>query len=131
MVRPPSSKLGGVGADGVVVLPDGATVIPQSKGACDNETDMGHLMALDDLNNVMKKCALSCLGAEACSASCVVKETGVSEPCAVCFGSSIGCTIKHCALKCMDATSPTCLSCQDEHCTDDFVDCAGLAPPGA
>ena len=103
--------------------------IPEGKGACDNQSDIDLLFALDDINAVMMKCALDCLGDEACSTECVIKASGVSEPCGSCFGDTIGCTLKNCMFNCLEPESENCMTCQKTHCTDSFEECAGITPP--
>ena len=115
----------------VVIFDDGFTVPAGELAACDNENDI--LILADgqaDLTETMKDCALSCLGEEACAKECVIKELGVSNDCAGCFGANIACTMKNCALHCMDPNNDKCAECQEENCNADFNECAGLVIPG-
>ena len=121
-VNPPQTDAGGV------TLPDGHVIYPEGKGSCDNLDDMNALFALEDINGVMRDCAIDCMGKSECAADCVEDASGVSAGCADCFAGSISCTMDHCIFNCMDATSEKCQTCQEEHCTDDFVVCAGLNP---
>jgi len=71
---------------------------------------------------------------ERCMQDCVGKRTQLSAPCSGCFAKLSGCVYEHCISPCIDAASPACAACGDEHCTPDFVRCSGirdLPPPNA
>jgi len=104
---------------------------PEGKGGCDNQTDIELLYAWEDINGVMMTCAIQCAGDEACATTCVEDASGISEPCAGCFGAMIACTLEKCFLKCLDAESEACTTCQDAECLGPFEECAGLAVPGS
>merc|ERR1712224_904580 len=69
---------------------------------------------------------------ERCMQDCVGKRTQLSALCSGCFAKLSGCVYAHCISPCIDAASPACAACGDEHCTPDFVRCSGiqdLPPP--
>ena len=115
-----------------VVFDDGLTIPAPGEAACDNKDDIVIIAnGQDALTEVMKNCALNCLGEELCATDCVTKDLGVSAECAGCFGSNIACTMKNCALQCLNADDPNCLECQEKHCMDAFEVCAGIEIPGS
>jgi len=123
--RPPSGPL----PEEVPVPTDEEPTEPVSKGACDNQTDEDLLEVQEDLNGVVRKCALDCIGEEACATNCMIEATGISEACSICFAGTISCTVMNCALQCLNAESDKCANCQESNCFEDFESCAGLEPP--
>ncbi len=103
---------------------------PEPSGACVGAADTAALAAAAGLDEVMGTCALECFGQPAsCGAGCVGDAIGVSDGCAACFGDILDCTLRRCALVCLDATSAPCVDCQAQHCLPDFTQCSGLERP--
>lgn len=103
--------------------------IPVSAGACDNEEDFQILQAVEaTLSDTIAGCAMKCIGQGVpCMAGCVQEGTGLSTDCSNCFGAVIDCTISKCMFQCMDSSSAACAECQELHCADAFMECAGIS----
>lgn len=108
---------------------------------CTNEADFPIVTSADidpdtdgeqTVTGEAQDCGLSCLGdtdSRQCSVDCIVAATGVSDPCAGCYGDTVACSIENCLAPC--ATDPSgegCTSCQEEFCLEDFYACTGLQP---
>jgi hypothetical protein len=92
-----------------------------------------------DATGAAQTCGLGCLANEdpgACSMTCVVEATGLSQGCSGCFVQTIVCTIDNCVGACaVDPTSEDCGKCQsgdnenEVNCIAEFYACSGLTPP--
>lgn len=105
--------------------PDAGDVV--AMGACTNPADEAIFMSVD-VEDRVGECAGDCFGARDCTTECVVRETGLSMPCAQCFGDVSQCTVDNCAFRCFGGgDSPDCMACRDEAgCTAAFEACSGL-----
>jgi hypothetical protein len=102
--------------------PDSST----STGACANTADRDIHGAMD-VSAEVETCAQDCFGSGSCVTECVVRETALSESCAMCYGNATECARNECALRCISGESADCEACRDEKgCTAGFEACAGL-----
>jgi len=108
-------------------------------GACLNEAD-GAILGPDEgeaAKAAATDCAMGCIaepdleGIVACANPCVIDATGLTEDCAGCYTSIIGCTFVNCLALCAaDASSEECTTCMaDNGCYDVFYECTGLEAP--
>lgn len=68
-----------------------------------------------------------------CITTAVNKNHTFSASCLGCYIGSVSCSLQFCAAVCTaDATSPACVTCQQQNgCLTAFFTCAGIRPPGA
>lgn len=127
------------GADG-----SGDTAVEDTTpaGACTSAGDMTIIESTDadpaeegdqTVTGVAQGCGLGCLGEDdpsACAVTCIVDKTGVSQPCAGCYGLVVACSIENCLASCaLDPASEACATCQGEFCLPAFYECTGLEVP--
>ncbi len=96
--------------------------------ACLNPSDEAITSDMDNVSTQAQTCGLQCF-AQAdmdCAAKCMVKQLGLSDACAACWGGSIVCVSQNCLVECLRGKQdPSCLSCTDQHCNADFHACSG------
>ncbi|MDD5309111.1 MAG: hypothetical protein PHU25_17500 [Deltaproteobacteria bacterium] len=96
----------------------------------DGDTDSNALSGAS-MTIVMTTCTQGCLMSPdlaKCVADCAADETGVSAPCAACFGQFAGCTAQHCATPCLNPVSAACSECQQTAgCTPGLTTCSGIS----
>lgn len=58
-----------------------------------------------------------------------LEQTGLSANCTKCWVQNMGCTKRHCLFPCMWELYPRgrCLECDEYHCADEFLQCAGMS----
>jgi len=94
---------------------------------CTVETDVKIL--LKDSDSFLKdqtKCGHDNLGIAKNVARCLEKATGISSPCAKCYGEMTECGKHECLTHCMFGPSPSCSSCVCKVCTPTFRKCGKL-----
>jgi len=99
-------------------------------GACTNEADLVLMQPLNwDIE--WNKCVPDCVTDAECSAKCFNENTGISDPCSLCYGELASCWISKCYSKCGNGGgTPECFACVEEACVPDFDACFGkLACP--
>lgn len=113
--------------------PDPAPTSDPPGGACDNEADLAILETVD-AESAANECGVGCLNADdihACSETCIVAETGLSQPCASCFADVVVCVVEQCFFPCSQPESPACAACIESACIPPLEACSGLdLPPG-
>ncbi len=102
-----------------------------SVGVSDNCTERDlEIIESSDVVESAQTCGLGCLGDDdpgTCSAECIVDSTGLSYPCASCYGAMVSCTIDHCLVPCAsDPSSDEYLECQVASCMGAFEECSGI-----
>ena len=108
---------------------------PGEDGACQNETDCP-LVENGDARTAAQDCGEDCQlddDPATCAVGCIVDE-GVTQACAVCYATLVGCAADNCLAECggTNAASAECTECQIESgCRSDFDACSGLVtvPP--
>jgi hypothetical protein len=76
-------------------------------------------------------CGMSCLqdaDPGMCAVGCIVADVEISQGCAVCYATLVGCAFDNCLAECgSDAASAECNQCQiDSGCRASFDSCSGL-----
>lgn len=99
-----------------------------SKGACDNAADLKAL-AGSDPQKAIGGCVTKCFTPGPTCSGCLKSGLGTSDGCTACFAGIVDCTIKSCAMLCIQPTSKGCTDCQQQKCFPAFVQCAGVSPP--
>jgi len=95
-------------------------------GACTNPADLQALQGAD-ISTTITDCAMSCImTGGTCAKDCVIEKTGLSDPCAQCFGDIITCATSQCMFQCMGGDTPECASCRETNCNPAFEECAGM-----
>ena len=97
-------------------------------GACNNAVDLAALNSSDAFE-VAETCLIDsgCGLDERCLALCIVKETGVSEDCAMCWSALAFCGVERCSSHCLGSPEgDLCIECLEKNCLSDFEDCAGI-----
>ena len=140
----PGSGVGeGGGGSGGVPAVDGGTDAAvdggESKGACDNEADLGVIEGADpSVRDVARDCGKGeCaiffglgLEYESCVDRCVTDQVpDLSTGCTVCYGSSERCSHDSlCILRCRNDTCSTmCLDCMMlAGCIEELEECTGI-----
>lgn len=97
-------------------------------GAEDTETWEGG--AHKHFQKYMSACGYQCVGGLPCAVRCVEKKAGLTHPCAKCFGGLSHCTATRCLWQCLAGNNPSCTSCVESTCKEDFEACSGLPLPG-
>lgn len=115
----------------------GMTVMcdPAGDGDCQNETDCPKVES-GEAREVAGDCGLECQ-AEAdpgmCAVGCIVTDAALTQACAVCYATLVGCAAENCFTDCTaDPDSTECTMCQIEAgCRTAFDTCSGLTtvPP--
>lgn len=103
---------------------------PSDDGACTNEGDCPKVRS-GEARMASQSCGLGCQQDDnpgMCAVSCIVQETQISQGCAVCYATLVGCASENCLAACAaDPTSAACNQCQvDAGCRADFDSCSGL-----
>jgi hypothetical protein len=102
-------------------------VILAGQGACNDAQDLGAFKShWGTFQNSVDQCATGCLGGADCSASCIQKAIGLTQPCATCFGQGVACVATNCYWKCLAPNSPGCASCSVQYCEGPLLSCAGV-----
>lgn len=97
-------------------------------GACNNAADI-QAFATSSVEDVMKNCAMGCIGKGAeCGATCSQEKMGLSQPCSMCVGELLSCTMSKCMMNCISG-GQACTDCIAEKCGSDFETCSGVAIP--
>lgn len=97
-------------------------------GACNNAADI-QAFATSSVEDVMKNCAMGCIGKGAeCGATCSQEKMGLSQPCSMCVGELLSCTMSKCMMNCISG-GQACTDCIADKCGSDFETCAGVAIP--
>lgn len=98
-------------------------------GACTNDADLAIVMS-KDVGSIAGACAQMNFGNDAATQQCIKDQTGLSDPCIVCFMDTIKCVIANCLTECLsDPNSAACVSCRAAKCDPAFAMCSGLTPP--
>ncbi len=112
--------------------PDVSEPEPEAEpdGACENDADEAALRTHQaTLTDKITGCVFACLGQmPECVTACMVRDVGLSQPCAGCFAQTVACTLTQCAAVCLNPMSPACADCQAMHCNAAFEACSGIAP---
>lgn len=94
-------------------------------GACTNPAD-ATIMAASDFQSKVSDCATKNWGADPATKNCVIKDTGLSDACATCFGAEIKCAATKCMTQCIsDSNSQQCKDCRAQNCDPAFTTCSG------
>lgn len=105
----------------------GPTGTDGGAGACTNTADTAALASVD-IATIAEDCGRSCFGGRMCVINCVVRDAGVSNPCAVCFGDVSQCTLRNCLADCSGSDMTACDTCRAmAGCTSAFEMCSGLS----
>eukprot|EP00727_Mastigamoeba_balamuthi_P012951 m51a1_g8279 hypothetical protein (122) ;mRNA; f:97157-97603 len=95
---------------------------------CNNAADKAIFAAqYNTFHATLQQCSVSCWGAKDCVTNCVVRTTGLSASCALCFGTDAQCMARYCITKC--ATSPSsqaCLDCHTAKCYPAMLTCTNV-----
>lgn len=115
---------GGTGGGGNVACTPGAG------GACQNATDCPKVES-GEARGKSQTCGLGCQQDDdpgTCAVSCIVMEAAITQACAVCYATLVGCASENCLASCAaDPTSAACNQCQiDSGCRSAFDSCSGL-----
>jgi hypothetical protein len=108
---------------------------PEGGGDCQNETDCPKVVS-GDAREVAGDCGLECQAEDdpgACAVGCIVTDAEITQACAVCYATLVGCAAENCFTECTtDTDSAACTMCQIEAgCRTAFDACSGLTtvPP--
>lgn len=97
------------------------------QGACNDTQDLSAFVKFNStFHSTLQACASGCLGASACSATCIQQKVGLTPGCATCFGDDVGCTASNCVLSCLSPSSPACVDCSNKYCLPALLTCAGV-----
>ena len=97
-------------------------------GACVNPADTA-IIAAKDVETIAKDCFIKNLSDPAKGKTCIVDQTGISDPCASCFQGVGACGASKCVLQCIaDSGSKACNDCLNANCYPVFKTCSGLDP---
>lgn len=99
-----------------------------SKGACDNPADL-QALAKADPEKAIGGCVSKCFTPGPNCTGCLKTGLGTSDGCTACFAGIVDCTVKNCALLCINAGSKGCADCQQLKCFPAFEQCSGVSPP--
>ena len=112
-------------------------VLDMGTNNCVNEHDQSIInQRADDLFYLSGNCGFGCatepMEFVQCSSDCMQIETGVSPPCARCFGEMLDCVRRNCAVQCTGSDpGDVCFQCQQEHgCMNIFATCSGFVLGG-
>jgi hypothetical protein len=103
---------------------------PGGGGACQNETDCPKVVS-GEARSTSQVCGLSCREDDdpaTCSVGCIVRDAEITQACAVCYATLVGCAAENCLVPCSaDPAGTDCVQCQiDSGCRSGFDDCSGL-----
>ena len=108
---------------------------PGEDGACQNETDCPKVES-GEAREVSQDCGLECQAEDdpgMCAVGCIVMDAEITQECAVCYATLVGCAAENCLAECTTAPDgDACTMCQIESgCRGGFDDCSGLTtvPP--
>ena len=104
---------------------------PVVEDACINDADLG-IGESTDLMSAAGELVPSCIGAEdvaACVAAALAADTGISDDCAGCFGTLMGCLVDNCLPECSSGDGEGCDACLDDNCGPAFGVCSGYGSP--
>jgi hypothetical protein len=104
-------------------------------GDCQNETDCPKVEN-GEARASAQDCGEDCQqdpDPATCAVGCIVLEAEITQACAVCYATLVGCAAENCLAECSNAAATEeCNQCQIESgCRGDFDDCSGLTtvPP--
>eukprot|EP01102_Stenamoeba_stenopodia_P012591 TRINITY_DN3997_c0_g1_i1.p1 TRINITY_DN3997_c0_g1~~TRINITY_DN3997_c0_g1_i1.p1 ORF type:complete len:141 (+),score=11.82 TRINITY_DN3997_c0_g1_i1:81-503(+) len=96
-------------------------------GACNDTQDLNAFhTANSTFHASLQKCAEKCFGGVSCSTSCIASTIGLTNACAACFGTDVGCTAENCTADCLNPNSSACLQCSEKYCMPALLACAGV-----
>ena len=103
---------------------------PGAGGACQNATDCPKVES-GEARMTSQTCGLGCQQDDdpaTCAVGCIVREAEISQGCAVCYATLVGCASENCLAQCAaDPASAACNQCQvDSGCRGNFDSCSGL-----
>jgi hypothetical protein len=106
------------------------TCTPGGDGACENETDCPKVVS-GEARESAQICGVSCLESDdqgTCTVGCIVGDVQITQACAVCYATLVGCAAQYCLGTCgADPAGAECVQCQiDSGCRDGFDACSGL-----
>ena len=106
----------------------GSALDATTSGACSDSADVAALTSGWAANpTTVASCAATCfMQPEQCASSCLAK-LGYSAPCTACWTTFAVTNQRLCALACMSATSPSCLSCTRRLSFPTLGTCSGLS----
>eukprot|EP00727_Mastigamoeba_balamuthi_P012947 m51a1_g8275 hypothetical protein (122) ;mRNA; f:77325-77761 len=95
---------------------------------CDNAADRAVFAAQrSTFHASLQQCSVSCWGAKDCVTNCVVRSTGLSASCSLCFGLDAQCMARYCIRDCAIApSSQACLNCHTSRCAPAMISCTGV-----
>jgi len=98
-------------------------------GACNNDNDLSVFNTTkDSFHASVQACAKKCYGEPTCATKCIVSSLKLSQECATCFGTAVGCTAKNCLFDCMsNPNSDKCLACALQNCEPALLTCTGVS----
>ena len=83
----------------------------------------------DTLHTKLDKCATRCLAQYNCANACVKRELGLTNECSSCFANNVVCAATKCMSECLsDHSSEKCLTCNNENCYPDLLNCTNVDP---
>jgi len=98
-------------------------------GACTNTADQA-LITDANMQLAAEACVNACVGStnlSGCVSNCLVTDTGLSRPCADCYGNSAECAAINCLSPCyITPDNATCAACIETSCMGEFSACSGL-----
>jgi len=99
-------------------------------GVCQNETDCV-VVESGEARASARTCGMQCLQDDdpgTCAVGCIVVDIEISQDCAECYATLVGCAFNNCFDQCSaDAASAACDQCQiDTGCRASFDSCSGL-----
>jgi hypothetical protein len=121
----PGAGRGGTGGTGQNVACE-----PGAGGACQNATDCPKVTS-GEARTASQTCGLGCQQDDdpgTCAVACIVQDTSISQGCATCYATLVGCASMNCLQPCAaDPASAACNQCQIESgCRGQFDACSGL-----
>lgn len=106
---------------------EGRSAALEATGACLGDADQAAL-ATQDIPRIVETCVRDHLTDTAQIDACVVRETGLSNGCATCFGENARCALDRCLVQCAFSSPEACQRCRvAQGCTEAFETCAGIA----
>jgi hypothetical protein len=111
-----SAGMGGEGGMGGMATPT---------DACTNVDDLA-IVCDAGFGDEVSTCARAESGQGGPTADCLVRDTGVSQDCATCYGNVTQCIFDSCLADCAtDPDSEECLQCRADNCDTAFNSCTG------
>ena len=113
---------------GIEILMVMACLFAVSMAQCNNTEDIAAFKAhWTDFRQLVTDCGTKCFARIACATACTKRSVGLSQGCAACFGSDIGCMADHCMAQCTAApTSQKCMDCHAKYCEVSFKQCVAV-----